>query len=274
MEALHRAFEEFANSVPFYGAALLCADDPGARRLVRRVGRRTRTYGLAAGSEVRAEAVEPNGLETRFAVRVAGTPLGAALLRMPGVHNVQNALAAITVALEFDVPWNRTAEALAEFRGVERRFEIRGERAGVLVVDDYAHHPAEIRATLDAARLALGRRLLVAFQPHRYTRTRDLLDELADALRGTDVLLLTEIYPAGEPKIPGIEGRTLADAVRAAGHPASELVAEPSELVSRLSALARPGDAVLFLGAGDVNRWVDPLLEALELREREGGRDD
>jgi UDP-N-acetylmuramate--alanine ligase len=274
IEPLRQAFVEFANAVPFYGAVIACVDDPGVRSVLERVSRRTLTYGLGDEAEVQALDVETRGLTTRFVAAVSGTRLGTMTLNMPGIHNVRNALAAIAVALEFDVPWTQAAEALAEFHGVERRFEIRGETGGVLVIDDYAHHPAEIEATLDGARRALDRPLVVVFQPHRYTRTRDLLNELAGALCHADTLLLTEIYPAGEPKIPGVEGRALAGAVRAAGHPACEFVREPAELVPRLATLARAGDAVLFLGAGDVNRWIDPLLEALERRSAEGGRDD
>jgi UDP-N-acetylmuramate--alanine ligase len=263
IEPLRRAFTDFANRIPFYGAAVLCLDDPGVRALLTDVMRRTRTYGLSATAQVRAESLVADGLETRFRVRADEKLLGEARIRMPGTHNVRNALAAVAVGIEFDVPWARTAEALEEFRGVERRFEIRGEASGVVVVDDYAHHPAEIRATLEAARDAFGRRLVVAFQPHRYTRTRALLDELACAFVDADVVLLTEIYAAGEEKILGIDGRRLAEAVRATGHPAVEFVPEPTDLVARLIERSRPGDAVLFLGAGDVNRFVDPLLDAL-----------
>jgi UDP-N-acetylmuramate--alanine ligase len=273
IEPLRRAFADFANRIPFYGAAVLCLDDGGVRALLPEVMRRTRTYGLSATAQVRAEAVDACGLETRFRVRADERLLGEATIRMPGVHNVRNALAAVAVGLEFDVPWARVAEALEEFRGVERRFEIRGEAGGILVVDDYAHHPAEIRATLEAARDALSRRLLVAFQPHRYTRTRALLEELASAFVDADVVLLTEIYPAGEEKILGVDGRRLAEAVRATGHPAVEFVSEPTELVARLVERSRPGDAVVFMGAGDVNRFVDPLLDSLGRGPEGGGAD-
>ncbi len=269
---LRAAFVEFTNAVPFYGAVVGCIDDPGARAVMERTTRRTRTYGLSEGADLQGEITEIRGLTTRFLASVSGRRLGTTGLNLPGAHNVRNALAAISVALEFDVPWKHVARALEEFQGVERRFEIRGERGGVLVVDDYAHHPAEIRATLDAARRALDRRLVVVFQPHRYTRTRDLLEELARSLLDADALLLTDIYPAGEPKIPGVDGWALARAVAAAGHPACELVREPSEIVSRVTDRVGPGDAVLFMGAGDVNRWIEPLLEALG--PNEGGRDD
>jgi UDP-N-acetylmuramate--alanine ligase len=260
-EKLHAAFVEFANHVPFYGAAVLCIDDPHVQTLLPQVTRRVWTYGLSPQADIAAERVEAAGLGMRFAARFRGTPLGAFSLRVPGRHNVQNALAALAVGLEFDVKVARIAEALAEFRGVERRFEIRGERDGMLVIDDYSHHPAKIRAALAAAREGLGRRVVVAFQPHRYTRTRDVFDELARAFHDADVVLLTEIYAAGEEKIPGVSAAVLAEAVRACGHRSVEFVAERSALVPRLRELSRPGDLVFFMGAGDIGRLAGEFLE-------------
>ena len=272
MEPLRQAFADFANRIPFYGLATLCVDDPGARQVLPRIARRTRTYGLSAEAQLVAERIVVDGLETRFDVRCDGARRDEVRIPMPGVHNVRNALAALAIALEFDVPWPDALEALAGFRGVERRFEVRGEAGGVLVIDDYAHHPAEIRATLEAARAGLGRRLLVAFQPHRYSRTESLLKEFAASFSEADTVLLTEIYPAGEEKIPGIDGRALAEATRAAGTKV-EFVPEPADLVPSLESLASDGDAVLFLGAGDLNRFVSPLLERLSRRGRQGGDD-
>jgi len=260
-EKLHAAFVEFANHVPFYGAAVLCIDDPHVQTLLPQVTRRVLTYGLSPQADIAAERVEAAGLGMRFAARFRGTPLGAFSLRVPGRHNVQNALAAIAVGLEFEVKVARIAEALAEFRGVERRFEIRGERDGMLVIDDYSHHPAKIRAALAAAREGLGRRVVVAFQPHRYTRTRDVFDELARAFHDADVVLFTEIYAAGEEKIPGVSAAALAEAVRACGHRSVEFVAEKSALVPRLRELSRPGDLVFFMGAGDIGRLAGEFLE-------------
>ncbi len=259
-EGLHAAFVEFANRVPFYGAAVLCIDDPHVQTLLPQVTRRVWTYGLSPQADVAAERVEASGLDMRFAARARGKSLGAFSLRVPGRHNVQNALAALSVGLEFDVPVARIAEALAEFRGVERRFEIRGERDGMLVIDDYSHHPAKIRAALAAAREGLGRRVVVAFQPHRYTRTRDVFDELARAFHDADVLLLSEIYAAGEEKLPGVTAAALADAVRACGHRAVEFVPERSRIVPRLRELARPGDLVFFMGAGDLGKLAGEFL--------------
>jgi len=240
-------------------------------RSMPRVARPVRTYGLGEGAEIRADQIRPQGLATEFRVFAGERALGHVRLALPGVHYVSNALAAIAVALEFDVDFAHIAQALAEFRGVERRFEVRGEWNGIVVIDDYAHHPAEIRATLAAARQAFSGRLLVAFQPHRYTRTRDLFPELAEAFDDADVLVLTEIYAAGEPKIPGVEARALADRVRENGHQNVYFEAERADLVPRLRSLARPGDAVVFMGAGDIGRCAARFLDS---GAAEGGRAD
>ncbi len=271
-ETLLRAFRDFSNRVPFYGASVLCLDDPNVQTLLPEITRRTWTYGLSTQADVSADRLEADGLSMRFRARALGAELGEAIVRMPGLHNVSNALAAITVGLEFDVPFARIAEALAEFKGVERRFEVRGERDGVTVIDDYAHHPAEIRATLSAARAAISQsgpgashadvsgRVLVAYQPHRYTRTRDVFDDLARAFNDADLLALTEIYPAGEAKIPGIDAETLTSAVRQCGHHNVHFVPEKSELVATLREQTRPGDMLIFMGAGDIGRLADEFL--------------
>lgn len=260
---LREAFRDFANRVPFYGASVLCIDEPEVAALRPDVQRRVVTYGLTPQADVCAEAVAIEGLETRFRARARGAALGEFRLRPPGVHNARNALAALAVGLEFDVPAPVMRDALAAFEGVARRFEIRGEAGGVVVVDDYAHNPAKIRALLAGARAALGRRLVLVFQPHRYTRTRDLFDELADAFHDADVLVLTEIYAAGEEAIPGVDAAALAEAVRATGHRDVRLVRERGKLVEALLERLRPGDAVLLTGAGDVGQLAEPLLAEL-----------
>jgi UDP-N-acetylmuramate--alanine ligase len=259
-EALVDGFCDFANRVPFYGAAVVCLDDPHVQTLLPRLTRRLWTYGLSAQADVSATRLEAEGLAMRFRAAARGRELGPVRLSIPGAHNVANALAAIAVGLEFEVPFARICSALESFRGVARRFEIVGERDGVTLVDDYGHHPTEIRATLLAARRGLGRRLLVAFQPHRYTRTRDCFDELARAFHDADHLLLTEVYAAGEDKLPGVSGASLAAAVRDCGHRAVDFVAERAAIVPRLRELARPGDVVIFLGAGDIGRLAREYL--------------
>jgi UDP-N-acetylmuramate--alanine ligase len=259
-ERLQQAFLDFANRVPFYGVALLCLDDPHVREILPQVRRRTRTYGLSPQAEISAAGIEPLGLTSRFQARAGGRPLGSVRIGMPGRHNVQNALAAIAAGLEFDVPFPEIAAALEEFGGVERRFEIKGEREGVLVIDDYSHHPVEIRAALRTARDALGRRIVLAFQPHRYSRTADLFEELAQSFHDADLLILCDIYPAGEVKRPDVNLTALAEAVRARGHRAVHEAPELSALVRQLRELTRPGDALFFMGAGDISHQAEVFL--------------
>ncbi len=263
-EALERSFLDFANRVPFYGVSVLCLDDPGVQRLLPEITRRTTTYGLSAQADVSADRVAPDGLATRFRPRVEGRALDPVLLSMPGEHNVRNALAAIAVALEFGVSFAHIRSALESFRGVRRRFEVLGERAGALVIDDYAHHPAEILATLAAARQALDRRIVVVFQPHRYTRTRDAFDDLARAFHDADQLLLTDIYPAGEEKLAGVSAGLLAEAARDFGHHGVRYVAEKEEIVRSLREVIEPGDAVIFMGAGDIGRIAQEFAAGKE----------
>ncbi len=261
LEALQDAFVDFANRVPFYGLALLCLDDPKLRELLPRIAARNRSYGLSTQAEISATSIEPEGLDTRFVARSGARELGPVRLPMPGFHNVQNALAAIAVGLEFDVPFAQIRNALEQFKGIARRFEIVGEPGSLLVIDDYAHHPTEIRATLAAARSGLGRRSVVVFQPHRYSRTRDLFAELASCFHDADVLVLTDIYAAGEPKLPGIDASALAEAVKETGHRNTHLVREREEIVPALRELVQQGDAVLFMGAGDIGRLARSFTE-------------
>ena len=261
LEALEDAFVDFANRVPFYGLCVLCLDDPKLRALLPRIARRNRSYGLSTQAEISATSIEPDGLDTLFVARSGKHELGPLRLRMPGIHNVRNALAAIAVGLEFDVPFPQIREALEQFRGIARRFEIVGEPGSLLVIDDYAHHPTEIRATLAAARSGLGRRSVVVFQPHRYSRTRDLFEELAGCFHDADVVVLTDVYAAGEPKLPGVDSTSLAEAVKQTGHRNTHLVREREEIIPALRELVQQGDAVLFMGAGDIGRLARTFTE-------------
>jgi UDP-N-acetylmuramate--alanine ligase len=267
-EALQQAFTEFVNRVPFWGAAVLCLDHPGVQSLLPHATRRTITYGTASQADLVAGELTREGVGTRFAVRWRDEMLGTAHLRMPGHHNVLNALATLAVAMELDVPFARAADALESFLGIERRFEDKGGAGGIRVVDDYGHHPAEVRATLAAAREVHGGRLVVAFQPHRYTRTQDRWEDFTRAFNDADVLILTEIYAAGESKIPGVEAAELAEALRAHGHREVHFVADLDEVVERLAELAQPGDLVVTLGAGSISNLGARLLERLrEVRQ-------
>jgi UDP-N-acetylmuramate--alanine ligase len=222
------------------------------------------TYGISPQADWRADEVRLSGFEARFTASYRGKRMGEVALRMVGAHNVLNALAACAVAHELGIPFEKTAEALAGFQGVQRRFTVRGEQQGVMVVDDYGHHPAEVQATLAGARASFPqRRLVVAFQPHRYTRTRDLLGEFATAFNQADVLLLTDIYAAGEEPIPGVSGERLFEAVRGCGHRDASFVPQRSELAVRLRERVRGGDVVLTLGAGDITHVGEELLALL-----------
>ena len=263
VEALQQAFVDFADRVPFYGLAVLCVDHPVVQHLIPRIGKRHTTYGLSPQAEWRADDIRHAPFQSRFMVSHKGKQEGEVTLRMVGAHNVLNALACCAVSHELGIPFKVTAEALGEFAGVQRRFTVRGEVNGITVVDDYGHHPAEIRATLAGARASFPqRRIVCAFQPHRYTRTRDLLGEFATAFNDADSLLLTEVYAASEDPIPGVTGAKLHEAVKACGH-RDAAFAERAELARRLREKVRPGDLVITLGAGDITHVGEELLGLL-----------
>jgi UDP-N-acetylmuramate--alanine ligase len=264
--ALEEAFVSFANRVPFWGLAVLCLDHPGVQAIVPKMTRRTTTYGFASQADLIAVEVGSDGVGMRFEVRHRSEKLGPVRIQLPGRHNVLNALATLAVARELEVPFPLAAEALADFLGIERRFETKGEVGGVRVVDDYAHHPTEIVATLASARELHRGRIIVAFQPHRYTRTRDLWDEFITAFNDADVLLVTDVYAAGEQKIPGAEAAPLVDAIRAHGHRHVHFVPEIDDVVERLARIVRAGDLVVTLGAGSISSLGTRLLAALEQR--------
>ena len=280
LDALQQAFVDFANKVPFYGSVVACADDPNLAPVVPRLTRRVVTYGFNVHATISATDVEVGSFGGRCAVhrRAAplkgvpydsdsgAEPLGRLELSVPGRHNLQNALAAVAVGERLGLAFEQVAGALRDFPGAERRFERHGEPGGVVVVDDYGHHPTEIAAVLAAARATLNRRLIVAFQPHRYTRTAQLLDEFGPALRDADEVVLTDIYAASEEPIAGITVETLAEAIRrGAGRPV-HVVAALEQVIPRLVEMARPGDAVITLGAGSIGTLPRKLVEALERR--------
>jgi len=276
---LQQAFVEFANKVPFYGSVVACADEPDLAAVLPRVNRRVVTYGLndgpaEAGPSVRGVDVELGAFGGRCVVyRGDGSNrerLGALQLSIPGRHNLQNALAAVAVADRLGIDFSHVASALADFRGAERRFERRGEAGGVLVVDDYGHHPTEIAAVLAAARATLGRRLVVAFQPHRYTRTHRLMDAFGPALREADEIVLTDIYAASEDAIPGVTIEALAEAVRSGSGRPVRVAKSLDDVIPAILEIARPGDVVITLGAGSIGSLPSRLIEALG--QRGGGR--
>jgi UDP-N-acetylmuramate--alanine ligase len=256
------AFATFANRVPFFGSVVVCADDPGARSLLPRIKKRVVTYGESPEAGLSARAVRLEADETSFEVVDARQGLlGAARLKLAGRHNVLNALAAIAVGRELLVPFDQIVRALENFTGVVRRFERKGERGGVLVVDDYAHHPTEIRATLSAARQVYPRRRLVAlFQPHLFSRTRDFCAEFGEALGGADAAIVMDVYPSREQPIPGVTGELIAQAARSAGGRLVMYLPEKQEVVSCLERTLCPGDLLVTLGAGDVGKFGEEYL--------------
>ncbi|HEY2389067.1 MAG TPA: UDP-N-acetylmuramate--L-alanine ligase [Candidatus Binatia bacterium] len=263
IERVHEAYLQFINRVPFYGLAVLCIDSVAVRALLPRVRKRFVTYGLASDADLQAVHTRVDAEGTRFDVLERGRWIGEVRLRMLGRHNAQNALAVIAVACELGIAFETTAQALASFEGIHRRFEVKGEVGGVTVVDDYGHHPEEIKATLRAAREGFGRRLIAVFQPHRFTRTRDLLAEFLGAFDDADMLVLTDIYAAGEDRIEGVSGEAVYDALRRRGHADVRYVPARADIAVALLPHLRGGDMVVTLGAGDVHKVGDDLLQGL-----------
>jgi len=258
---VQEAFLGFANRVPFYGGAVVCLDDPPVQDILPRIERRVVTYGLSHQASVSARDLELQPAGSHYTATFDGRSLGRVTLAVPGAHNVANSLAAVAVGLDLDVPFEAIREGLESFTGVDRRFQVRGEAQGVLVIDDYGHHPTEIRVTLEVLRRRAGeRRTVVLFQPHRFTRTRALWDEFCRAFHQADVLLLTDVYPASEEEIPGITAEALARAVGEHGHRHAAWAGDLKSATERLCAEARPGDVVLTLGAGSVWTAGEELL--------------
>jgi UDP-N-acetylmuramate--alanine ligase len=261
--ALARAFLEFADRVPFHGRLVWCADHPAVRRLAARCRAPLLAYGLSPRAEVRGTRLRPDGLSTSFRLTRAGAVLGDVRLQVPGRFNVQNAVGAAALAMDVGAPWEAVRAGLEAFAGVGRRFEVVADAGGVLVVDDYAHHPAELAATLRAAREGWGRRVVALFQPHLYSRTRDLAREFGAALALADVALVADVYPAREAPLPGVDGGLVAAAARAAGHADVTYLPDRGALAARLLERVRPGDVVLTLGAGDVGEVAAEVAAAL-----------
>jgi UDP-N-acetylmuramate--alanine ligase len=272
MRDVKRAFLDFMDRVPFYGMVVVCNDDPLLRRMLPQIRRRTLTYGTRKGSDFRIKAAplerqpgENAGL-SRFDVTYRGQDLGEFQLHVPGVHNVLNATAAIAVGIGLDIKTDQIRAALENFRGVDRRFQLRGKAAGVSVIDDYGHHPTEIRATLAAARQCGYGKIHVVFQPHRYTRTQSLMEEFAKAFDAADSLLLLDIYAASEPPIEGITSQALVARIREVGARDARYMGSFAEAATAAAAAAQPGDMILTLGAGSVSQLGPMILEKLQAK--------
>lgn len=268
MDDMRECFTSFVNKVPFYGSAVLCLDDPQVQAVIPHVKRRRVTYGLSAQADISAHGIVFDQMfGSTFAVWQGSEPVGDITLHVPGLHNVYNALASIAVAFELEVTFDLIAEALGQFTNADRRFQFKGEEAGVLVVDDYGHHPTEIKATLAAAKIgSAGRRIVVLFQPHRYSRTQDQMEGFAQSFNNADALLVADIYAASEDPIEGVTSEALTAAIKRYGHKNAVFIGGLDGAAEALSDQVRAGDLVVTLGAGPVYRAGEQLL--VLLRER------
>jgi UDP-N-acetylmuramate--alanine ligase len=264
IEEIKETFLDFLNKIPFYGLAVLCLDHPNIQSLIPRLKKRFTTYGLTTQADFGAREIVFDGLSSSFDVIRQRQEVGRLKIRMPGLHSVYNALATVATAFELDIPFRVVQEVLRDFSGIERRFQLKGEKKGILIVDDYGHHPVEIMATLKAARTGWERRIVVVFQPHRYTRTQALFNDFLTAFYDADVLILTDIYPAGEDRIEGVEAKALFEGIREFGHKGVTYLSDKKEIVDHLLGILTPGDMVITLGAGDIWQVAEELLERLE----------
>ncbi len=268
LEEIKETFIDFINKVPFFGVAVLCLDDINIQSLIPSVKKRFVTYGFSTQADFRATDIEHKEDRTSFTVHHQGTEIGRMSFRMPGRHNVLNALAAVAVAVELDIPFKAISEGIYDFGGVQRRFQIRDRIGDIMVVDDYGHHPAEIKATLSAARAGWDRRVVAVFQPHRFSRTKALFDEFVTAFYQADHLVVTDIYPAGEAPIPGVESSLLVEGVLLHGHKDACHIPDKEAVIEHLLSEVREGDLVITLGAGNI--WQVGEEFARRLRERQG----
>jgi UDP-N-acetylmuramate--alanine ligase len=266
MDAVKKAFLDFMNKVPFYGCAVICLDHPVIQSLIPNITRRFKSYGLTAQADIHARKIVHDGMKTTYEVWHNKELLGTVSLNLPGEHNVYNSLAAISVARELEIPFEKIKEGLEGFTGVERRFHVRGQVGDIVVVDDYGHHPEEIKAVLKAAKKGWVNRVVVVFQPHRFSRTRDLFGEFLSAFNDAEKLILTEVYAAGEEKIDGASGEALYKGIKGYGHKDVSYVPETSKIPSYLESVVQPGDIVITLGAGDVWKAGVMFVESLKAK--------
>jgi len=264
LDEIKRTFVNFANKVPFYCPIILCLDDPNLQSLIPQLERRLITYGFSTQADISARVQGFAGFRSTSVLSHKGRELGTLELQVPGVHNIANAMAAVAVGLDLDIPLRLILEALAAYTGTGRRFELKKMVNDVMVVEDYGHHPTELRATLDAAKRGWPRRLVVVFQPHRYTRLAKLMTAFATAFNQADVLVVTEVYPAGETPIPGVTGRALFEEIRLFGHKNVHYEPDLQKIPALIGGLAAPNDLILVQGAGNINRTIPGIIAALE----------
>jgi UDP-N-acetylmuramate--alanine ligase len=266
LDDIKKTFVNFANKVPFYCPVILCLDDPNLQGIIPEIERKIITYGFSAPSDVSARDFGFDGFRSSSVVFHKGKKLGDLRLQVPGLHNISNAMAATAVGLDLGIPAETVLEALASYTGTGRRFELRKTVGDIMVIEDYAHHPTEIKATLEAARRGWTRRVVAVFQPHRYTRLSKLMTQFATSFDQADVLVLTEIYPAGEDPIAGVSGRALFDEVRQFGHKNVRFEPDLKRIPALVEKVAAPGDMLIILGAGNVNRIIPDIIARLEAR--------
>lgn len=265
LDDVKEAFIEFANKVPFYGAVALCLDDSNIRSIIPEIERRTLTYGLTPQAQIRAVDITSDHFNSSFTVLRDGEKLGDIQLQTPGEHNVKNALAAVTVGLELDIDFEQIKSGLERFKGVFRRFQLKTDINDIVVIDDYAHHPTEVQATLDAARKGWkDRRIIAVFQPHLYSRTQELYEEFGLSFFDAEVSVITDVYPSREDPIEGVNGKLIADAAKEYGHQKVHYVQDKVELPERLEGITKPGDVVITMGAGDIYKYGEEFVERLE----------
>jgi UDP-N-acetylmuramate--alanine ligase len=267
LDDIKKTFVNFANKVPFYCPVILCLDDPNLQSVIPDLERRIITYGFSAQSDITARDPEFEGFRSRSDVFHKGKKLGELRLQVPGMHNILNAMAATAVGLDLSIPATTILEALAGYTGTGRRFELRKTVRDIMVIEDYAHHPTEIKATLEAAKRGFARRVVAVFQPHRYTRLSKLMPQFATSFNQADVLVVTEIYPAGEDPIAGVSGQTLFDEIRQFGHKHVSFEPDLKRVPALLQKLAVPNDILIVLGAGNVNRIIPEIIARLEAGE-------
>lgn len=264
LDDIKGAFIQFAAKVPFYGFVVLCLDEPALQDVMPRIKKKIITYGLNGQADLQAVNIVHNQNRTKFLVVRDGNDLGEVEIQIPGKHNVQNALAAIAVGLELGVPFGKVKSGIEKFTGVFRRWEVKAEVDGVTVIDDYAHHPTEIRATLAGAKSGWRRRVVCVFQPHLYSRTRDFYDEFGKSFFNADVLVLTDVYPAREEPIQGINGELIANAAKEYGHKQVHYVPDKKQVSSFLMGMKQKGDIIITMGAGDIWRFGEDFIKQLK----------
>ncbi len=266
VEEIKKTFVNFANKVPFYCPIVLCLDDPNLQSLIPDLERKLITYGFSAQADIYARDPKFQNFSSSAIIFHLGKELGKMELNVPGIHSIYNAMAAVAVGLDLELPFSIIQEGLLKYTGIGRRFELKKEIHDILIIEDYAHHPTEITATLEAAKQGWGRRIIAVFQPHRYSRLSLLMKEFATSFNQADILVSTEIYPAGEQPIPGISGKALFEEIQLFGHKNVYFEPHLNQVIARVTELAQPGDMIIVMGAGNIYRTIPEIIQGLEVK--------